>query len=59
MEIQAEHDFPKHITEHLKSIGHKVKVFLGIGSAVTAISNVNGRITANSDYRRQGRSAGF
>ncbi|XP_011144362.1 glutathione hydrolase 1 proenzyme isoform X2 [Harpegnathos saltator] len=59
MTVQNEHDFCDATLDYLKKVGHNVTTFSGIGSAITAISREKGYITANSDYRRQGRTAGF
>ncbi|XP_058800051.1 scoloptoxin SSD14-like [Phymastichus coffea] len=59
MVIQNEKNFPQSVLQYLHNIGHNVTTFSGIGSAVTGISNNNGQIMANSDYRRLGRTAGF
>ncbi|XP_018357572.1 PREDICTED: gamma-glutamyltranspeptidase 1-like [Trachymyrmex cornetzi] len=59
MNIQNEKDFCPVTLDHLKKIGHNVTTFSGIGSAITGVSKENGFITANSDYRRQGTTAGL
>ncbi|XP_011636306.1 glutathione hydrolase 1 proenzyme-like [Pogonomyrmex barbatus] len=59
MNIQNEKDFCQVTLDYLKKIGHNVTTFSGIGSAITAVSKENGLIMANSDYRRQGTTAGF
>ncbi|XP_014467199.1 PREDICTED: gamma-glutamyltranspeptidase 1-like isoform X2 [Dinoponera quadriceps] len=59
MNVQNERDFCKATLCYLRKIGHNVTTFSGIGSAITGIAKEKGYITANSDYRRQGRSAGF
>lgn len=59
MNIQNEKDFCPVTLDYLKKIGHNIITFSGIGSAITAISKENGFITANSDYRRQGTTAGL
>lgn len=59
MNVQNEKDFCSTTVNYLREIGHNVTTFFGIGSAITAISKENGLITANSDYRRQGRTAGL
>ncbi|XP_032684542.1 scoloptoxin SSD14-like isoform X2 [Odontomachus brunneus] len=59
MNVQNEHDFCESTLSYLRKIGHNVTTFSGIGSAITGISKEKGYITANSDYRRQGRTAGF
>lgn len=59
MAIQNEHNFPSDILNHLWGIGHNITAFSGIGSAVTIVGRKNGRVTANSDWRRQGTTAGF
>ncbi|XP_011255278.1 glutathione hydrolase 1 proenzyme [Camponotus floridanus] len=59
MNVQNEKDFCPPTLNYLRKIGHNVTTFSGIGSAITAVSKENGLITANSDYRRQGRTAGL
>ncbi|XP_071562218.1 glutathione hydrolase 1 proenzyme [Temnothorax nylanderi] len=59
MNIQNEKNFCQVTLDYLNKIGHNVTTFSGIGSAITAISKENGLITANSDYRRQGTTAGL
>lgn len=59
MNVQNEKDFCPATLNYLNKIGHHVTTFSGIGSAITAVSKENGLITANSDYRRQGRTAGL
>ncbi|XP_029670712.1 scoloptoxin SSD14-like [Formica exsecta] len=59
MNVQNEKDFCPATLNYLSKIGHNVTTFSGIGSAITAVSKENGLITANSDYRRQGRTAGL
>ncbi|XP_011696819.1 PREDICTED: gamma-glutamyltranspeptidase 1-like isoform X2 [Wasmannia auropunctata] len=59
MNIQNEKDFCQPTLDYLNKIGHNVSTFSGIGSALTAVSKENEFITANSDYRRQGTTAGF
>lgn len=59
MEVQNEKDFCQATLNYLSNIGHNVTTFTGIGSAITAVSKENDLITANSDYRRQGRTAGL
>lgn len=59
MQVQIEHNFPPYILDYLAEIGHDIATYEGIGSAVTAVSDNNGQITANSDFRRQGTTAGF
>ena len=59
MSIQNEKDFPPSLLNYLHSIGHNVTVYKGIGSAITAIAKQNGMLTAISDYRRLGTTAGF
>ncbi|XP_034934631.1 scoloptoxin SSD14-like [Chelonus insularis] len=59
MRIEAEPNFPSAILNYLKSINHTIEHYVGIGSAVTAISKLNHPgITANADYRRYGSVAG-
>ncbi|KAL6446949.1 hypothetical protein ACFW04_001380 [Cataglyphis niger] len=59
MNVQNEKDFCPATLNYLNKIGHHIVTFSGIGSAITAVSKKNGLITANSDYRRQGRTAGL
>jgi gamma-glutamyltranspeptidase/glutathione hydrolase/leukotriene-C4 hydrolase len=59
MNVQNEKGFCSTTLSYLYAIGHNVTTFTGIGSAITAVSRENGLITANSDYRRQGRIAGW
>ncbi|EZA60265.1 glutathione hydrolase 1 proenzyme isoform X1 [Ooceraea biroi] len=59
MNVQNEKGFCPTTLNYLYAIGHNVTTFTGIGSAITAVSRENGLITANSDYRRQGRTAGL
>ena len=58
MEVQNEENFCPDTLNYLRKIGHNVTGFSGIGSAITAVARENGIITANSDYRRQGKTAG-
>ncbi|XP_043255002.1 glutathione hydrolase 1 proenzyme-like isoform X1 [Colletes gigas] len=59
MEVQNEKGFSPSVLSYLSSIGHNVATFSGIGSAITAVTNENGKIFAISDPRRQGKTAGF
>lgn len=59
MKVQNEKGFCQATLNYLKKIGHNVTTFSGIGSAITAVTRENGLVTANSDYRRQGRTAGL
>ncbi|XP_012526690.1 glutathione hydrolase 1 proenzyme [Monomorium pharaonis] len=59
MNVQNEKHFCQSTLDYLNKIGHNVTTFTGIGSAITAVSKENGVITANSDYRRQGTTAGL
>ncbi|XP_076392246.1 glutathione hydrolase 1 proenzyme isoform X2 [Megachile rotundata] len=59
MAIQSEHGFSPDVLNYLASIGHNVTTYTGIGSAITAVSRENGKIFASSDFRREGRTAGF
>ncbi|KAJ8680735.1 hypothetical protein QAD02_016522 [Eretmocerus hayati] len=59
MTIQNEKNFDEDVLKYLLEIGHNKTTYRGIGSAVTGISRVGGKITANSDYRRQGTVSGF
>lgn len=58
MEIAYEKDFDEQILSYLRSYGHKMAQFKGIGSAITAVERNATHILANSDYRREGRVAG-
>ncbi|XP_067204018.1 glutathione hydrolase 1 proenzyme-like isoform X2 [Linepithema humile] len=59
MNVQNENGFCQATLNYLSKIGHNVTTFSGIGSAITAVSKENNLITANSDYRRQGKTAGL
>ncbi|KAK1116636.1 hypothetical protein K0M31_018254 [Melipona bicolor] len=59
MIVQNEEGFSSDILNYLWSIGHNVTTYSGIGSAITAVSKQNGQIFASSDFRREGRTAGF
>lgn len=59
MIIQNEKGFSPDVLNHLVSIGHNVTTYSGIGSAITAVSKENGKVFASSDFRREGRTAGF
>lgn len=59
MVVQNEKGFSPDVLNYLWSIGHNVSTYSGIGSAITAISKQNGEIIASSDFRREGRTAGF
>ncbi|XP_033324257.2 glutathione hydrolase 1 proenzyme [Megalopta genalis] len=59
MEAQTETEFSQNAMNYLKSIGHNVTTFSGIGSALTAVSRENGKVYAISDFRRQGKTDGF
>ncbi|KAK0081381.1 hypothetical protein PV325_012278 [Microctonus aethiopoides] len=60
MTIEAETKFSMPILDYLKTTGHNVTFYAGLGSAVNAISMFNTlNITANADYRRYGAVAGF
>lgn len=59
MVVQSEKGFSSDVLKYLTSIGHNVTTFSGIGSAITAVSRENGKIFASSDFRREGRTAGF
>ncbi|KOX78785.1 Gamma-glutamyltranspeptidase 1 [Melipona quadrifasciata] len=59
MIVQNEKGFSSDILNYLWSIGHNVTTYSGIGSAITAVSKQNGQIFASSDFRREGRTAGF
>lgn len=59
MSIHNEKGFPPSLLKFLHSVGHNSTAYEGLGSAITAIVKQNGLITANSDYRRYGKTAGF
>lgn len=59
MTVQYEQGFSTDILNYLSNIGHNVTTYTGIGSAITAISKQNGEIFATSDFRREGKTAGF
>ncbi|KOC63307.1 Gamma-glutamyltranspeptidase 1 [Habropoda laboriosa] len=59
MNVQNEQGFSPDVLSYLSSIGHNVTTYSGIGSAITAVSKEQGRIYAVSDFRREGRTAGF
>ncbi|XP_076666249.1 glutathione hydrolase 1 proenzyme isoform X1 [Andrena cerasifolii] len=59
MTVQNEKGFSPDVLSYLSSIGHNVTTFSGIGSAITAVTKEHGKIFACSDYRREGRTAGF
>ncbi|XP_031825343.1 glutathione hydrolase 1 proenzyme [Nomia melanderi] len=59
MVVQNEAGFPSNVLNYLSSIGHNVTAFTGIGSAITAVSHQHGHVFGVSDFRRQGRTAGF
>ncbi|XP_060826353.1 glutathione hydrolase 1 proenzyme-like isoform X1 [Bombus pascuorum] len=59
MTVQNEKGFSPDVLNYLWNIGHNVSTYSGIGSAITAISKQNGEIIASSDFRREGRTAGF
>ncbi|XP_076234085.1 glutathione hydrolase 1 proenzyme isoform X2 [Calliopsis andreniformis] len=59
MYVQNEQGFSPDVLSYLSSIGHNVTTFSGIGSAITAVAKENGKIFACSDFRREGRTAGF
>ncbi|XP_024939559.1 glutathione hydrolase 1 proenzyme isoform X2 [Cephus cinctus] len=59
MNIQNENEFSRSILEALHEIGHDIKKYSGIGSAITGVAVKDGIVTANSDFRREGRTAGF
>ena len=58
MEISYEPMFNETILSYLREIGHKASVYES-GASMSAIAQNNRRITANSDYRRQGTVSGF
>ncbi|RWS01477.1 gamma-glutamyltranspeptidase 1-like isoform X2 [Dinothrombium tinctorium] len=58
--ITYEHNFPQNIIKNLEEIGHKSKMLVGRSSVIVGIHrNQNGKITANSDYRKGGSISGF
>ncbi|XP_011867582.1 PREDICTED: gamma-glutamyltranspeptidase 1-like [Vollenhovia emeryi] len=59
MIVENEKNFCQATLNYLSKIGHNITTFSGIGSAITAISTKNGLVTANSDFRRQGTTAGL
>ncbi|XP_043464243.1 glutathione hydrolase 1 proenzyme-like isoform X2 [Leptopilina heterotoma] len=59
MTIQYENGFPQAVLNHLRAIKHNATTYTGIGSAITAIAKNKMSITAISDYRRQGTTAGY
>ncbi|XP_043274548.1 scoloptoxin SSD14 [Venturia canescens] len=59
MTIHYEPHFNETILSNLRSMGHVASPYSGIGSAMTAIEQNNGKVLANSDYRRQGTVDGF
>lgn len=59
MAIQYENGFPQPVLNHLRTLKHNVTTYTGIGSAITAIAKNKMTITAISDYRRQGKTAGY
>ncbi|XP_028522783.1 glutathione hydrolase 1 proenzyme isoform X5 [Apis cerana] len=59
MIVQYEQGFSTDILNYLSNIGHNITAYTGIGSAITAISKQNGQIFASSDFRREGKTAGF
>ncbi|XP_006621167.1 glutathione hydrolase 1 proenzyme-like isoform X1 [Apis dorsata] len=59
MIVQYEQGFSTDILNYLSNIGHNITTYTGIGSAITAISKQNGQIFATSDFRREGKTAGF
>lgn len=59
MFAQHEKGFSPTILEQLRLIGHNVTNFIGVGNGLMAISNIDGSILANSDYRRGGVVSGL
>ncbi|KAG8223925.1 hypothetical protein J437_LFUL003732 [Ladona fulva] len=59
MHLQYEHGFLKQNVEGLRNIGHKMEKLKSAGSTLTAVAYDGKELTANSDYRRLGRIAGF
>ncbi|XP_076762320.1 glutathione hydrolase 1 proenzyme isoform X2 [Xylocopa sonorina] len=59
MTVYNEKGFSPDVLSYLSRIGHDVKTYSGIGSAITAVSKENGQIFASSDFRREGKTAGF
>ncbi|XP_026669040.1 glutathione hydrolase 1 proenzyme-like isoform X3 [Ceratina calcarata] len=59
MKVENERKFAPTVLSYLHSIGHNVSTYGGIGSAVTAVAKQHGHIIASSDFRREGKTAGF
>ncbi|RWR99626.1 gamma-glutamyltranspeptidase 1-like isoform X4, partial [Leptotrombidium deliense] len=58
--ISFESNFPQNILKKLELIGHKVKLIEDRGSVIEAIGrDKNGKITANSDFRKGGSIDGY
>lgn len=58
--IKYESDFPKNILAELQDRGHKVEVITGRSSIVMAVARTaDGKLTANSDYRKGGSIDGY
>lgn len=51
--------FFQEITDGLKELGHEVEKFGIGGSVVCGIARQNGKIYANSDFRKAGEVDGF
>ncbi|XP_071030458.1 glutathione hydrolase 5 proenzyme-like isoform X2 [Oncorhynchus clarkii lewisi] len=57
--VKFEHGFDKSVIEALKVIGHRVKDYKYFFNVVNAVAKEDGCITAVSDARKQGKSAGY
>lgn len=51
--------FPQDIVEGLESIGHLTEMFSVGGSVVCAVARQNGKLYANSDFRKAGEVDGL
>lgn len=59
MEVVHEQEFSPDVLNYLHGIGHNLTLPAGLMSGITAVAISNGQVTANSDYRREGTTAGF
>uniref|UniRef100_A0A4W5N5B9 Glutathione hydrolase n=1 Tax=Hucho hucho TaxID=62062 RepID=A0A4W5N5B9_9TELE len=57
--VKFEHGFDKPVIEALKVIGHRVTDYPYFFNVVNAVAKEDGCITAVSDARKQGKSAGY
>ncbi|XP_064833931.1 glutathione hydrolase 5 proenzyme-like isoform X2 [Oncorhynchus masou masou] len=57
--VKFEHGFDKSVIEALKIIGHRVTDYEYFFNVVNAVAKEDGCITAVSDARKQGKSAGY